>query len=515
MSSKTFIEGPDVASEPQGWQAPAEQAPSYTKPAEPTFLRAVGMLSIVLAVVGTMAIGFVLSGHPSRFIGLFWGSLLLELGLMGMLLHAAADTETQIRRTYTVFGFLLLAAGVVLSILGIQTAGFVMWGVACLVGALLFLAIANRNETESLWRDSTVLTLGAVGGVLALVGFIGGNFGTFLTPVGLMLGVLGLAYLCCFVVSRGVSDNLAYWVGVSMGIAGGLVIVTDVVRSFLTAHYFLPNGFLLVAVGVLYAAASALLCSDSRTLVMTRRELASFFYSPVAYIALLVWAVVGALQFSQLIGIIAGGNDLSQPAIEPIVRYYFLSILVVIPVIVGVPMLTMRLLSEEKRSGTLEIMLTAPISELSLVMSKFFAASIFFALLSLPWGIYLLSLRVGAGEPFDYMPLLSFTVANLAIGAGFMAMGLFFSALTQHQLVSFALTLAMMLAFTAVLFVVGQDASGPRTVLQTILRHISYLHLWIDALEGRLAFKYVVYHLSAAVFWLFATVKVLDARKWA
>jgi ABC-2 type transport system permease protein len=518
MSSKTVFERPNMSNDATLPTA-AEQAPSYTKPAEPTVLRVVGMLSIVLAVVGTMAIGFVLAGRPSRFIGLFWGSLFVEIGLLGMLLHAAADHDIQIRRTYTIFGFLLLASGIVLSVLGIHTGGLILWGLACLVGALLFLTVANRHETETEWRNSTTFTLGAVGAVLALVGLIGGNLGQFLTPVGLVLAALGLAYLCCFVVSRGVSDNLGYWVGVGMGIVGGMVMLTAVVRSFLPGHYFLPNGFLLIGLGFVYAAASALLCSDNRTLVMTRRELASFFFSPVAYIAFLVWTVVGGFQFAQMVEIVAGGDPSSQVVIEPIVRYYFLSILVVIPVVVVVPMLTMRLLSEEKRSGTLEVMLTAPVSEISLVLSKFLAASIFFALLSVPWGIFLLSLRVGTGQPFDYLPLLSFMVANLAIGAGLMAMGLFFSALTQHQLVSFALTFGMMLAFTAAFFMVrngeGTPGAESHSVMQTVLRQISYIHLWIDALNGRLAFKYVVYHVTAAVFWLFATVKVLDARKWA
>ena len=55
----------------------------------------------------------------------------------------------------------------------------------------------------------------------------------------------------------------------------------------------------------------------------------------------------------------------------------------------------------------------------------------------------------------------------------------------------------------------------PITVTQTILRHISYIQLWITSLNGQLQFKYVVFHLTMAVFWLFATVKVLDIRKWA
>jgi len=517
--------------EMKDWQPPSERAPSYTRPQEPTLIRVVGMVGIVAAVIGTMAIGFILAGRPSRFVGVFWGSLLLETGLLAMLLHAASDRDTQIRRTYTVFGFLLLAAGIVLSLLAIHTGSYLVWGFPCLIGALLFLTVSNRHEDNADWRNSTTLTLGAAGAALALTGFIGGNIGQFLTPVGLLLGVLGLAYLCCFVVSRGVSDNLGYWGGVAMGAVGVIAFLVALGRSVIPsllhswhwtqampAHYFLPNGFLLIALGLVYAAASAMLCSDNRLLVMTRRELASFFYSPVAYIALLVWTVVGGLEFMPLVERLVN-VDPRNPVVEPVVGYYFLSWLVVIGIIFVVPMLTMRLLSEEKRSGTLEVMLTAPIDEVSLVLSKFLAASIFFVLLSLPWGIYLLSLRIGAGQPFDYMPLLSFTVVNLAIGAGLMAMGLFFSSVTQHQVISFALTFVMMLALTAAFLFLdrGPEAASTshQSVTQTILRHISYIQLWISSLTGQLQFKYVVFHLTMAVLWLFATVKVLDIRKWA
>ena len=80
-----------------------------------------------------------------------------------------------------------------------------------------------------------------------------------------------------------------------------------------------------------------------------------------------------------------------------------------------VPALTMRLLSEEKRSGTLEVLMTAPVNEISVVLGKFFAAWIFYMLLWLPVWLFLISLRYFGGEEFDYRPVLSFTVAMGAI----------------------------------------------------------------------------------------------------
>src|SRR3954447_7362783 len=116
-----------------------------------------------------------------------------------------------------------------------------------------------------------------------------------------------------------------------------------------------------------------------------------------------------------------------QPLFEPIVAQYVFELIPVIVQIFVVPAITMRLLAEEQRTGTLEVLLTAPVNESTVVLSKFLAAWFFYLLLWLPWWLYLIALRYFGGEEFDYRPILSFTVALVATGANFMAMGLFFS----------------------------------------------------------------------------------------
>ena len=239
---------------------------------------------------------------------------------------------------------------------------------------------------------------------MALVGFIGGNISTaFLLPHGLLLAILALGYLCAFVGLRGIEDDLAYRVSLGMTVLGVLVILVAPGRSILPplfyswgwinrpeGGYFASAGFLLMAVGLLYACLARGLASDHRLAVLTRRELAAFFYSPIAYIVLIVFLGLGAVQF----GIFAynaytlsnppfGGQP--RPMVEPIIQSYVISLFPVIAVILAVPLLTMKLLSEEKRTGTLEVLMTAPIDEGSVVLSKFLAALIFFLLLWLPW----------------------------------------------------------------------------------------------------------------------------------
>src|SRR5438132_1436948 len=91
-----------------------ETAPSFVREDEPQLARVAGMVGVMLAVLGAMAVGLILANRPSGLVGMNLGSLCLLAGIVLMLLHAAADRDLQIRRTYLVLGGVLLAAGVVL-----------------------------------------------------------------------------------------------------------------------------------------------------------------------------------------------------------------------------------------------------------------------------------------------------------------------------------------------------------------------------------------------------------------
>src|SRR5947209_6700894 len=157
----------------------------------------------------------------------------------------------------------------------------------------------------------------------------------------------------------------------------------------------------------------------------------------------------------------------------------------------------MRLLSEERRTGTLEVLLTAPVSETSVVLSKFLAALLFFLLLWVPWGLLLVALRLIGGEPFDYRPLLSFSIALVCTGAAFVGMGVFFSSVTRNQIISAVLTFAGMLTLSFVI-VAPQliRPQNPNSAWIAVFDHASYIKLWQDSLKGKLEFKYPLFHLS-------------------
>jgi ABC-type transport system involved in multi-copper enzyme maturation permease subunit len=277
-----------------------------------------------------------------------------------------------------------------------------------------------------------------------------------------------------------------------------------------------PSGLLLLSLGVVYAVLSASLCSDNRMIVLFRRELAAFFYSPLAYIVLISFALISWWFFWQFVATLYGRLTLDE-IMEPVITRYLLTMFPIICVIVTVPVLTMRLLSEEHRTGTLEVLLTAPVGEGTVVLSKFLAALVFYLLIWAPWGLCLIALRIEGGQPFEYRPLLSFYIMVACTGAAFLSMGLFFSSLTRSQIAAAILTFVGMLLLTVTYFakeLLAQTQPTAASGWVPVLTHISYLELWITSLFGEITPKFYVFPLSATVLWLFLTTKVLESRKW-
>ena len=275
-------------------------------------------------------------------------------------------------------------------------------------------------------------------------------------------------------------------------------------------NYFVSYGTVLLVVGLLYTLTGCGLASDSPLVVLTRRELGAFFFTPMAYLVLLGFGVATWISYTIWL------DGISEPraiAIEPIVQSYLVALFPVIALIFIVPALTMRLLSEEQRSGTLEVLLTAPVDETMIVLSKFLAALITYLVVWAPFGLYLLAIPLSGGNPFDYRPLLSFLVALIATGAAFMSMGLFFSSLTKNQVASGVLTLAGMLLLT---YSFSQFHRGlpDDSVLRKLMMHASYIDIWANSLEGKITPRFLLFPLSMTVLCLFLTVKVLESRKW-
>jgi ABC-2 type transport system permease protein len=374
------------------------------------------------------------------------------------------------------------------------------------------------------WRKAVLGLLGIVAVATAGTGLVGGCISTkFFLPMGLLLALVGLGYLWAFFGFFGTDSDEGYRAIQGIALAGLIVFLVGLVRSILTRYgwlgverdlAYLPTaGSLLMGMGILYVMWAVLFSSDAQVVVVARRELGAFFYTPVAYILMIGLAIVAWFGYYLFVFQVFAEAQFGGALVEPIVMQYIFGIIPVFFFLLQVPLLTMRLFSEEASSGTLEMLMTVPMQEITIVLGKFWAVMVIYLMTWLPFGLYLLALRVVGGEPFDYRPIISFIVAVICSGAGAIAVGLFFSCLSKSQLVSLMLTgmfmMALLFGFLAALWV-QQIPEG----LKVVLRYVTPFELWRQALRGDLILGNLFFPIAVTIAALFAAVKVLEARKW-
>jgi ABC-2 type transport system permease protein len=511
MPSKAIMPSPEPRPG-SSWRDQPDTGPSLMRRDDPKLARGIGVAAAAAIILGGMALALQTAGRATPM-GIGWAVFFLTIGVAGLLFHAAFDSDVQYRRIYMAFGYLCMIAGGFLAIVPYnkQPGALFGQGFLFLLLGLLFLLAFLRNEDDAWFRKLAENIVGGVGAVMAIVGLAGGAIkGEFLLPYGILLGILGLIYVTAFIVVRGIGDDLAYRAGLLLGALGVLTFLIALGRSALPPQeYLVPSGLLLMFLGILYSLTSLGLCSDNRLVVMTVRELGAQFYSPIAYIVLFAYVFAHWLAYWMWVGQVL---DAPTPVPEPMVKGFILQWTAVLFTIFIVPVLTMRLLSEEKRSATLEVLLTAPVEESTVVVSKFLAAWIMFLFIWTPFLLLLVALRILGGQPFDYRPLFSFFTGLAITGAGFMSMGVFFSSLTRNQIASGVLTFAGML-FLLLTFLFHSRIFRD-SVWTGVLKHMSFIDVWFDTLDGKLVPTRLLFFASMAIFWLFASVKVLEARKW-
>jgi len=237
-------------------------------------------------------------------------------------------------------------------------------------------------------------------------------------------------------------------------------------------------------------------------LAITQRELGAFFFSPIAYVVLFAFTFMVGLLFVFL-------TDNFTPGSEASLRdtFNWLPPLLCI----AVPILTMRLISEEYRSGTIETLMTAPISDAEVVVGKFLGAFIFYAIMLAATLFYVVLLSV-YGEP-DYGLLASGYFGLLMIGAMFVAIGLFFSATTHNQIIAALLGAFFLLLLTILAWIIVQftDVEGP---IQLLLQMVSIMDRFQHFNRGLVDVNNLVFFCGGTAFFLFLAVKVVESRRW-
>jgi ABC-2 type transport system permease protein len=233
------------------------------------------------------------------------------------------------------------------------------------------------------------------------------------------------------------------------------------------------------------------------------RELRAYFFSPLAYVVLFFFLIVNGVIFVNLVGVLSDPRSGGGPPLGFFFRSTWLMLLLLAPV------LTMRLVSEELRSGSIEVLMTAPVTEGQVIAGKYLAAFTFYAFLWLPTLAY--AAIVAHYSAVDWGPVAAGYVGVLGIGALFLAVGIFASAMTRSQLVAAMVSVACVF----LLFLVGlfEELINNQAAKQAM----GYVNLWghIDELaKGIVDTRRLVYYLSASLFFLFLASRALEDKKW-
>ncbi len=243
------------------------------------------------------------------------------------------------------------------------------------------------------------------------------------------------------------------------------------------------------------------------------RELGSFFLGPMAYLVLLAFQCIAFLNFWELVESLAQRQQELSSLRDPMTTYISGSSLFWICTVIAVPLLTMRLIAEERKSGTIETLLTLPVTEAEVVVAKWLAGlSMYLAILA-PFILYLPFLYYQAKFYFDLGPLVSLGIGLTSMGMMFVAIGLMFSALTRNQIVAAIWTfvvLFLMVVLTMLLYLQGvrQQASWTEPV--------RFLAVYVQVRsmgQGQLDLRFIALHLSVCVMALFVTVKIMENRR--
>ncbi|MBN1520933.1 MAG: ABC transporter permease [Candidatus Aureabacteria bacterium] len=242
------------------------------------------------------------------------------------------------------------------------------------------------------------------------------------------------------------------------------------------------------------------------TWTIAKKEFSLYFYTPVAYVLAAVFYIINGLLFYFLL------NAANRPEVQvegSIMQYIFGDIFFWITLFILVPVLTMRLISEERREGTLELLLTFPLNDFQLITGKFFGAFFFYFFLWIPTFIYVGILFLF--QPPDIGPILSAFLGVLLVGAMFIAIGLFSSTLSENQIISAMVSFGIILG----LFLVSAiETLLPPGIMRFVLQYLNFIrHLDLFKI-GIIDTRHIVYFLSFILFFLFLSIRSLESRRW-
>ena len=243
---------------------------------------------------------------------------------------------------------------------------------------------------------------------------------------------------------------------------------------------------------------------------IARREFSAYWTSPLAYVVLALFGVLsGILFFANLNSFVAFSQAPGRPEVDVnalLIRPYLYSLSIVILFLM--PMLTMRLLAEERRQGTLEILLTTPTTESSIVFGKFLGAlGLYTVMLFFPM-LHMLLLFL-LGNP-DVPPVVTSLAGLFMLGAVYLSLGLFLSSVTQNQILAAAASFSLFL----LLWLLDTLSQFAPAGTQPLLHYLSLAGHFDNFAKGVVSSVDLVFYISLILGGLFAATQSVAAVRW-
>jgi ABC-2 type transport system permease protein len=251
-----------------------------------------------------------------------------------------------------------------------------------------------------------------------------------------------------------------------------------------------------------------------------RREMGQYFVSPIAYAVVGVFLILCGFFFDRIVDFYVQNSlaaemqslrfgmppDIDVPG--QVMRSFFdlLSSLVLF----FTPILTMGIFSEERKRGTIELLMTSPVTETQIVMGKFLAEFTLFVLMLLPTAVYMVFMYAHSDPRPPWSMMLVGYLGVLLLGGALLALGSFISSLTESQIIAAVLTFGAFL----MLWVLDSGSRGGDSIGGKMLQYLSVIHHYDDFTRGIIDTTNVIYYLSFFVFFVFLTVRSIDSIRW-
>lgn len=246
-----------------------------------------------------------------------------------------------------------------------------------------------------------------------------------------------------------------------------------------------------------------------------KKEMRLYFTSPVAYVILAIFLIIAGYFFYSIFAFFTMAS--MQAAMNPqmareltvtdsVMRPLFSNVSVILLLLI--PLVTMRLFAEERRSGTIELLLTYPVRDGAVLVGKYLAALAMYALMLVFTLLYPALLFYFARV--EWGPLVTGYLGLLLMGATFLSVGIFASSLTENQIVASLITFGTLLIF----WVIGWSAESVGGVWGRVLSDLSILEHYDTFSKGVLDTKDIVFYVNFTLLGLFLTLRSLEARRW-